>query len=67
VTTLVSAGRTDEAQRVCGRLLENHPGLTVAAIRNQLLFEADAGARRRQPAPDGPAGLIRSPGRARRW
>ncbi|PBB18876.1 hypothetical protein CK219_16230 [Mesorhizobium sp. WSM4313] len=44
VTTLVYAGRKDEAQRVCGRLLESHPELTVAAIRNQLPFEAGSGS-----------------------
>ncbi|TGP20307.1 MULTISPECIES: tetratricopeptide repeat protein [unclassified Mesorhizobium] len=39
VTTLVHAGRKDEARRVCVRLLESNPGLTVAKVWDQLPFE----------------------------
>ncbi|WP_217578120.1 tetratricopeptide repeat protein [Mesorhizobium sp. GbtcB19] len=38
--TLVHAGRKDEARRVCGRLLEAYPGMTIAKICDQLPFEA---------------------------
>ncbi|MDX8502771.1 winged helix-turn-helix domain-containing protein [Mesorhizobium sp. VK4C] len=40
VATLVHAGRKDEARRVCGRLLESYPGLTIARICDALPFEA---------------------------
>jgi hypothetical protein len=53
--TLVHAGRKDEARRVCGRLLESHPGLTVATIWDQLPFEA--GTRERVAASLREAGL----------
>ncbi|CAN7666540.1 winged helix-turn-helix domain-containing tetratricopeptide repeat protein [Mesorhizobium sp. LjNodule214] len=55
VTTLVHAGRKDEARRACGRLLESHPGLTVAKIWDQLPFEA--GTRERVAASLREAGL----------
>ncbi|RUU06497.1 CadC-family transcriptional regulator [Mesorhizobium sp. USDA-HM6] len=38
VATLVHAGRKDEARRVCVRLLESNPGLTVAKVWDQLPF-----------------------------
>ncbi|WFP74932.1 winged helix-turn-helix domain-containing protein [Mesorhizobium sp. WSM4906] len=45
VTALVHAGRKDEARRVCRRLMENYPGLTIARVGDASPFDAGTSER----------------------